>query len=158
MRAIRLSSAAIVATIIFVSGCWAQNNPTPSRSPLSDEQLSVYRGFLDKLSSLHFRNLANLTVPFDFLGFPVERPCLRGIKLENVSVPLRTTHNFGPEITIGLDLRLVDQDEQEKLLHQRDALSKNQKEKLAQDGQETSSELNYLVFSEYWIEKVFGAC
>lgn len=108
----------------------------------------MYRGFLDKFSSLHFRNLANMTVPFDFEGFPEGRPCLRGIELENISGPLRTMHTFGPEITKGLDLRLVDALEQGKLRQQRDASSNSHKEKLADDGQKSSSELNYLVLSE----------
>ena len=145
---VRKTTASIFAAFILVLGCWSQDKPVLSHSPLSEDQLSVYRGFLDKFSSLHFRNLANLTVPFDFKGFPEGRPCLRGIELENVSEPLRTAHTFGPEITKGLDLRLVDPLEQGKLLQQRDASSGNQKGKLAEDGQKTSTELNFLVLSE----------
>lgn len=125
-----------------------QDKPVASRSPLTEEQLSVYRGFLDKFSSLHFRNLANSTVPFDFAGFPEGRPCLRGIGLENISTALRPTHIFGSEITKGLDLRLVDPLEQGKVLQQRDALSSNQKEKVSEDGQRANSGSNYLVLSE----------
>src|SRR5882672_10797256 len=103
---------------ILVSGCRAQDKPVLSRSPFSEEQLSVYRGLLDTLSTLHPRNLSTVTIPFDFTGFPETRPCLNGIELENISEALRTTHTFGPEITKGRDLKLVDRHEQMKLLKQ----------------------------------------
>jgi hypoxanthine phosphoribosyltransferase len=51
--------------IVAVSGCSSQDKPVVSRLPIKAEQLSVYRGFLDKFSSLHFRNLAIRTVPLD---------------------------------------------------------------------------------------------
>src|ERR1700741_2898221 len=95
---------------ILVSGC--KRKPVPSRSPFTEEQLSVYRGLLDMLSVLHPKTLSTVSVPFDFAGFPETRPCLSGIELENISEALRTTHTFGPEITKVLDLRLVDGREQ----------------------------------------------
>lgn len=148
MRGVRRTISTFFVAIILVSGCRPQDKPVVSRSPLSEEQLSVYRGFLDKFSFLHFRNLASVTIPFDFKGFPEGRPCLRGIELENLSESLRTAHTFGPEITKGRDLRLVDPLEQGKLLQQRDASSGTQKEKLTAQDQEIGSELNFLVLSE----------
>jgi hypothetical protein len=54
---------------ILVSDSRAQDKPVLSRSPFSEEQLSVYRGFLDMLSVLHSRNLSTVSLPFDFTGF-----------------------------------------------------------------------------------------
>lgn len=149
-RRILLGSYVVV---ILVSGCRAHDKPVLSRSPFSEEQLSVYRGLLDMLFVLHSRNLSTVSVPFDFKGFPETRPCLNGIELESVSDAQRTIHTFGPEITEGLDLKLVDRHEQIKLLTQRDASPNVQKEKLATDSKQTGSELNLLVLSEIVFDK-----
>jgi hypothetical protein len=134
--------------LILVSGCRAQDRPVLSSSPLGEEQLSVYRGFLDKFSILHFGNLSNVTVPFDFKGFPDSRPCLNGIELENVSASLRTAHRFEPEIIEGRELRLVNPLEQSKLLQQRAGSPGNQKKELPNDNQKTRPDLSFLVLSE----------
>ena len=139
--------------VILVSGVRAQDKPVLSRSPFSEEQLSVYRGFLDMLSVLHSRNLSTVSVPFDFTGFPETRPCLNGIELENVSEAQRIIHTFGLEITKGRDLKLVDHHEQLKLLKQRDASPTVPKEKLTVESQQTGSELNFLVLSEIVFDK-----
>jgi hypothetical protein len=148
MHCRRIIKTSILMVTTLVSGCWSQDKPIVTSSPLSEEQLSVYRGFLDKFSFLHFRNLANFTVPFDFKGFPDGRPCLRGIELESHSEALRTAHRLGPEITKGRDVRLVNPLEQGKLFQQRDASSGKRKEKLTEDAVKTSSDLDYLVLSE----------
>ncbi len=148
MLGVRRTTTSISVAIILAGVCWSQDKPVVIHSPLSEEQLSVYRGFLEKFSSIHLRNLANITLPFDFNGFPEGRPCLRGIKLENSSGLLRKAHTFGPEITTGIDLRLVDPLEQGKLIQQRDGPSGNQKEKLTADAQSISAALDYLALSE----------
>ena len=119
---------------VLASACGAQTNRTYSSSPLTEEQLGVYRGFLDKFSALHIRNLSKVTLPLDFNGFPEARPCLTGIELENPSDALKTAHAFGPEITSGRELNLVNPVEQTKLL----------KLRAAQGG----NDLTFLVFSE----------
>jgi hypothetical protein len=137
----------------LVSGCRAQDKPVLSRSPFSEAQLSAYRGFLDMLSVLHSGNLSTVSMPFDFTGFPETRPCLNGIELENASEAQRIIHTFGPEITKGRDLKLVDRHEQLKLLKQRDASPTVPKEKLTAGPQQTGSELNFLVLSEIAFDK-----
>jgi hypothetical protein len=148
MSSTRRIFLAVFVLVVVVSGCRAQDKPVLSRSPFSEEQLSVYRGFLDMLSVLHSRNLSTVSVPFDFTGFPETRPCLNGIELENVSEAQRIIHAFGPEITKGRDLKLVDRHEQIKLLKQRDASPTVQKEKLTAE-----SELNFLTLSEIVFDK-----
>jgi hypothetical protein len=148
MRGAKGTISRFLIAFILVLGCKAQDKAALSRAPLNEEQLGVYRGFLDKFSVLHFRNLSSVTAPFDFRGFPDSRPCLNGIELENVSESLRTVHTFGQEITKGTELRLVNPIEQGKLLQQRDASSGNQKEKLTDNGQKAKSDASFLVLSE----------
>jgi hypothetical protein len=147
MSGVGRTIAAILVTAILIPVCGAQEKPVASPSPLSEDQLNVYRGFLEKFP-LRYRNLSRITVPFDFEGFPDGRPCLSGLELENVSESLRTTHTLGRQITRGMDLRLVDAVEQEKLLWQQAASSGNQKEASNEDGQKANSDLNFLMLSE----------
>ena len=133
--------ALVLLAIILVSGSSARNQPALANS-LSAEQLGVYRAFLRAFAVSPLKNLASTTVPFDFNGMPEGRPCLRGIQLTNISVPLRTTHRFGQEITKGFNLKLVDSLEQAKLRQQRDA------EKTPDAAPKPGSGLNYLVLSE----------
>jgi hypothetical protein len=140
------TQASVLAVIILGLGGWS-DKPVASGPPLNDEQLSVYRGFLDKFSFLHFRNLANLTIPFDFNGFPDGRPCLQGVELQNLTEVLRTSHTFGPELTKGRDLRIVDSLEQEKLRQHRDEPS-NSQAKVSGEDQITNPDHSYLVLSE----------
>jgi len=136
---------AILALIIFAAGCRAQTKSVLSPSPLTEEQLDVYRGFLDKLGpALHIRNLANATIPFDFKGFPEGRPCLNGIELENLSEPLEAIHGFGPEIAKGRELDLVERHEQLKLFRKRDGASENLPGQATPD----KNALNFVIFSE----------
>ena len=89
----------------------ARDLNTVGAPPLTEEQVGVYRALLGRFSSLHFGDLANLTMPFDFKGFPEGRPCLNGIKLEQSLESLRTIHAIGREITQGTELRLIDPSE-----------------------------------------------
>jgi len=136
---------AIAVLIIFAAACCAQTKPVHSPAPLNEEQLNVYRGFLDKLGpTLHIRNLASATTPFDFVGFPEGRPCLSGIELENLPEPPGAVHAFGPEIAKGRDLNLVETHEQLKLFRKRDGASENQSGQGTQD----KNALNFIIFSE----------
>ena len=153
MRGVRGTILRFLMAGILVSECRAQDKPVLSRSPLSEEQLSVYRGFLNKFSFLHFRNLSSVTVPFDFKGFPDSRPCLDGIELENVAESLRTAHRFEPEIAEGRELKLVNPLEQSKLLQQRDASPNIQRERMTPEAQHSGPELNFLVLSEIVFDK-----
>jgi hypothetical protein len=148
MHGVRGSLTTVLVAIILVLGCWAQYKPVPSPSPLSEVQLSVYRGFLNSFSSLNFRNLSSVTVPFDYKGFPDGRPCLRGLAPETVSEPLQTSHTFDQEITRGTDLRLVDQVERGKLRQQGDSSRDNQKENVTVEAQKPNFDFAYLVLSE----------
>lgn len=120
-----------------------KNKVVDSGLSFSEEQLSVYRGFLEKSGALHFKNLSKITLPLNFDGFPEGRPCLAGIELENLPAALKPVHVFRPEIMKGMDLTLVDPLEQTRLLDER-AKSSNQPKQTAQ----SRDDLNFLVFSE----------
>ncbi len=81
-KAKRVVASAFVG-LVFTLFCEAQTPPANRPSSLTEEQLNVYRSWLDIVGvQLHIKNLANVTVPFDFKGFPEGRPCLKGIELE----------------------------------------------------------------------------
>jgi hypothetical protein len=141
MKKIRTS---VLVLLVLPLACGAQSKHSFSGPPLAEEQLDVYRSFLDKFSALHVKNLSKITLPLDFNGFPEGRPCLAGIALENSSDAPKLAHVFGPEITDGRQLKLVEPLEQTKLLKQRDAASANQSKQAAQNG----NGLNFLIFSE----------
>jgi hypothetical protein len=147
MFGVRNIAASLFAVMVFGTGGWSPDNPVASRPPMNDEQLSVYRAFLDKFSFLHFKNLASRTIPFDFKGFPETRPCLQGAELQNLNEALRTSHTFGPEITKGRDLRIVDSLEQEKLRQRWDE-SPSDQGKVGGENPVKNPEYSYLVLSE----------
>jgi hypothetical protein len=130
----RVAPSAFVG-LMFILACRAQTPPANGPSSLTEEQLNVYRGFLDQFGPpLHIKNLANVTVPFDFKGFPEGR--------------LRTTHQFGAEIAKGRELNLVDRHEQLRLFRKRDEASGNRPKQAAQDDAEAKNALKFLIFSE----------
>lgn len=144
MLSLRRMVTSVFVLLVLALACGAQSSAVYSSLPLTEERLSVYRGFLDKFSALHIKNLSQITLPLDFNGFPKGRPCLTGIDLENASDAFTTTHAIGREITSGRELNLVDPLEQTKLLEQRDIASANQPKQALQSG----NDLNFLVFSE----------
>src|SRR5271167_3663033 len=120
VKAKRVAASAFVVLVCTLA-CEAQTQPANRPSSLTEEQLNVYRSWLNIVGvQLHIKNLANVTVPFDFKGFPEGRPCLKGIELEGPPEYLRTTHQFGLEIAKGRELTLVDRREQLNLLHQKE--------------------------------------
>lgn len=134
----------VIAVVAPVSR--AQEPAHSDAAPLGTEQTAVYRGFLERFSSpLHVRNLSNVTVPFDFKGFPETRPCLKGIELESDSAPFRATHVLDEGVTKGMGIRLVDSVQKRELLEQRDFMSKDRDEPALSDRRANT---NVLVLSE----------
>ena len=142
----RIATGAFFGFLFGVT-CAAQSQPARDPSAPSEEQLNVYRAFLDKIGPvLHIKNVADVTIPFDFKGFPEGRPCLKGVELESPPNYLRTTHKLGAEIIKGREIKLVDRHEQlQRLREKGDALGTGSKQ-AAPD--EAKSSLNFLIFSE----------
>jgi hypothetical protein len=84
VQARRVAALAFLS-LVFTLACDAQTHPANGSSSPTDEQLNVYQSWLDIVGvRLHIKNLANVTVPFDFKGFPEGRPCLKGVELRSV--------------------------------------------------------------------------
>src|SRR6202035_3765547 len=127
IRRVKLNTAFLSFTLMcalassMALGCRSSAKPQLATSPLSAEQLQVYSDFLETFSALHFRRLANQTVPFVPSDLPQGSPCVQGIDLEGQSDAWKVLHRFGAEITNGKDLILVDPVEQAKLLEQKES-------------------------------------
>jgi len=146
-------TSALCLVLLFAVATSCQDKPTLSHVPLTEEQMSVYRAFLEKFSFLHVTNLANITVPFDFEGFPESKPCLEGMELENVSAAMRTAHLFGADSVGGTDLKLVNPLDQAKLFEGQESVSSGQKGESSKDKKNADSNLRILVFSEIVFDK-----
>ena len=133
------------AVSLVAVGSACHGKPTLSHEPLSDERAAVYHAFLGKFSFLHVTNLATVTVPFDFKGFPENRPCLQGMELENVSGAMRTAHTFGSDFVRGTDMKLVNPLDQAKLFEGKKPISNAQREDATKD---LDSKLSFHVLSE----------
>lgn len=145
---VKLTAACTAVGLISATAYAALTQQVRGTAALTEEQLSVYRGFLERLGpTLRIKNLANGTIPFDFNGFPKGRPCLKGIELEDSSEPLRSVHAFGPEIAQGGALRLVDTHKQLDLFRKQEERETTPKQK-DQDTANANDPLKFVIFSE----------
>jgi hypothetical protein len=104
----------VISTVM--SGCFAKKDVTLSDSGLSEEQLAVYGGFLDALSSTGFEKLADRTIVFDTSEIKAGNPCLQGLQLESPGESTRAIHPLNVEIIKGRKLELVDSRQQAALI------------------------------------------
>lgn len=139
----------LLSVAVLAFGCHSKERPVLSTSPLSTEQLDVYRGLLNSLPSNQAKNLANQTSLFSPSRVPEGSVCLQGVELESGSQSSQTVHSFGAEIDEGRSLRLVDPTEQAKILQQKDSPS----QKRGEDSAKESSESGFLVVSEIVFDK-----
>jgi hypothetical protein len=81
--------------------------PSPAKTPLSPEQIAIYRVFFDCYAGRNpdAANLAAQTVPLDPSA---ENSCMKGIALQNLAEAGQTSHRLEPQITEGTKLRLSD--------------------------------------------------
>jgi hypothetical protein len=138
---------------IMVPGCQSQEKPVVRTSPVTTEELHVYRALLNLLNSqpaTQVKNLVSQTSPFDISHVPAGSVCLQGIEFENLSQSSRTVHSFSTEIAKGMALNLVEPAEQAKFLQERDSASPRQKRA---DDSAKASESGLLVVSEIAFDK-----
>ena len=88
--------------------------PSPAKTPLSPEQIAIYRVFFDWYAGRNPDgvNLAAQTVPLDPTNHSAENSCLKGIALQNLAEAGKTIHRLEPQITEGTKLRLSDAKQQ----------------------------------------------
>ena len=147
MSKFRMTSG-LCLVLLFAVTTSCQDKPTLSHVPLTEEQASVYRAFLEKFSFLHVTNLANATAPFDFKGFPEGKPCLQGLELENVFTAMRTAHTFDSEFVRGTDLKLVNPLDQARLLEEKESHRGSQNGESNKHIQKMDPNLSFHVLSE----------
>jgi hypothetical protein len=155
----RFSIGALLVLILSTSGAiTADNEPTLSKTPISAEQLEVYRAFLRSYSngsrSEHL-NLANRTRPLDLTEEKKEEAkCFEGIDLENEKEAATTFHLFDPKINLSERATLVNPDHQEALIKENDPQRTIMKENQpVKDAVETAFASGLLTLSEVAFDK-----
>lgn len=105
---------------------WSLQDHAPelSEKPLTAEQVSIYRAFLqdylgDEDQGL---NIANKTEVLDLGSLELKqgRGCLRGIYLENLKQAQWIEHRLGPEIAINQQIAFVDPTKQREQITEND--------------------------------------
>lgn len=138
--------------VVIVSGCQSNEKAPLSTSPLTTEELQVYRALMNLLNSVpktEVKSLVNQTSLFDISDVPKGSVCLQGIEFEDLPHARRTVHSFGAEITKGRALKLVEAEHANP--PEKDSPPTNQKR--AEDSVIASAELGLLVVSEIAFDK-----
>ncbi len=144
----------VCALPCFLCGCPAQKNATQTVvSALTGEQLAVYKGFLDALSSAGFKNLATTTVAFDLSEIKPSSPCLKGLQFESSSDSGRSVHSLGPEIVAGRKLELADAHQQTALIASAGKTAVQQAGESKEQATTAALEHGFLVLSEIAFDK-----
>jgi Amidohydrolase len=73
LRSERVGASILVLAAVAMASV-ALAKPDYSSPPLSEDQLSAYRGFLKKFDALHLKNPSKITLPLEFNGFPEGLP------------------------------------------------------------------------------------
>ena len=105
-----------IAAMFFILGSTpilmtADTKPTLNKTPLSDDQLEVYRTFLRTYSidsKQQHLNLANRTRPLDLRKEKLDEKCLKGIELDNEAEAETTFHILDPKFAPHGNITLVD--------------------------------------------------
>jgi hypothetical protein len=113
MRLIRISSALIINMALLLNTiCSAEaSKPESSKEPLTDEQVSVYRAFLENMLTssrldlpLH---LVNETNPFVLSTFLLNQECVKSLQLEDATDSAHVRHKLGEGVILNLKIVLV---------------------------------------------------
>ncbi len=117
-----------VALVLVFSAlplCAQDGKPELSKTPLTAEQVAVYRTFLATYNngSGSTLNLGDRTTPFNFSS-PREDPyagrCLEGITLAHAEDAVKVVHRIKPGMFDGNTVRLVDAEKQHRIIREHD--------------------------------------
>jgi len=92
-----------------------RGKPTKSISPLSEDELAIYRAVLEERLSRGWASLhvSAKTYPLDATSSGLSNcQCLQGITLENLSPALHSFHDLPPGVLPGKKMKLVDPETQ----------------------------------------------
>jgi hypothetical protein len=86
--------------------------PESSKEPLTEEQVSVYRAFLENMLTSSQLNLplhlVNETNPFVLSSFLLNQACVKGLLLEDVTDSAPSRHKLAEGVILNLKIVLVD--------------------------------------------------
>jgi hypothetical protein len=100
------------------------NKPSKSTTPLSADEIAIYRSVLQHYSSDESGNLhvSITTYPLDpdspTSGLTPD--CLKGIQLENLAMASHSFHVLLPDVLVGKAMTLVDPKKQARIVHSND--------------------------------------
>jgi hypothetical protein len=99
------------------------DKPNLSKSPMTSDQIEVYRAFLTSYTngskSPHL-NLAKRTSALELSDEKGEGGCLKGIDLDGGAHPEAVIHEFDSKIPLRENITLVDTDEQGRVIKKND--------------------------------------
>ena len=118
-----------VLVLVFALCCLApsstKDKPSKATTPLSADELTIYKAVLQHYSSKEAGNLhvssttypLNPDSPTSGLAGP---DCLKGIQLENLATLSHSFHDLTPDVLTGNGMALVDPKKQAKIVHSND--------------------------------------
>src|SRR5215467_14347248 len=118
-------TALITAGLLCTFTSAASDKPVKATSPLSPDQVSIYKAVLqqyadDKDTAL---NVSQNTYPFDSTS-PLSglqgTECLKGVHLEDIPAVSRSFHELPPDVLPGKKMKLVDPQKQAAIVHSND--------------------------------------
>lgn len=123
MAKIQFAALVILLGGISISATAAARKPTPSKIPLSTEQIEIYRVFLSSYtngSKSSRLNLSNLTHPLDLAEQTGRNGCLKWIDFDETEYPDSAFHKFDAQTTLPKNIVLVDPDRQSTAIREND--------------------------------------
>jgi hypothetical protein len=129
--------------------CAEKPKITLSVSPLSADQVAVYRAFLAGYNngSPGSVNLASKTIPFD-ISETGANGCLRELKLRELPTVSSTTHSIGTEAVGDARVKIVDPDVQSRIVNTNDPSKTIREGKRVDDAVKSAFESGLLSLSE----------
>jgi hypothetical protein len=109
-----ISSMLIIYVTLLLNTIYSAeaSKPESSKEPLTAEQVSVYRAFLENMltsSTLHLPlHLVNETDPFVLSSFLLNQECVKGLQLEDVTDSAHVRHRLAEGVILNLKIVLVD--------------------------------------------------
>jgi hypothetical protein len=121
MQTNRLGILGVLLATAFTTA--TDHKPALAKSPMTSDQIQVYRAFLSSYTngskSPHL-NLAKRTSALDLSSEEGKDACLRRIHLDGGAHSESVTHEFDPNTSLEENITLVDTDEQGRVIKEND--------------------------------------
>ena len=125
MRKATLTTLVLVVALCCSSTSSTKDRPLKATTPLSADEVAIYKAVLQQYSSKEAENLhvssttypLNPNSPTSGLAGP---DCLKGIHLENLATVSHSSHDLPRDVLTGNGMALVDPRKQGKIVHSND--------------------------------------